>query len=69
MINTIVSFAIGSFGAFLIVSGILNLEFLRKGKRAEFYQKILGNAGTRIFYILLGAFMVYIASQMMATPM
>ncbi len=62
--NAIISFVIGSLGAFVIVSSILNLDYLFKSKRAEFYQKIFGIIGTRIFYGALGAFMVYIATQL-----
>lgn len=65
--NTIVGFIAGSAGAFLIVSSLLNLEYLRKGKRAEFYRGILGATGTRIFYVALGGFLIYIASELMRT--
>jgi hypothetical protein len=62
-INSIFGYIIGSVGAFIIVGSILNLDFLIKSKRAEFYIKMFGAIGARIFYLALGAFLIYIALQ------
>ena len=48
-------------GMFTFVASSLNLEFFFNNKRAAVFIKLFGRKGARIFYMILGAFMMYVA--------
>jgi small neutral amino acid transporter SnatA (MarC family) len=55
-----------SFGAglFCIVASAFNWEFFFQNKRAQFFVKLFGRTGARIFYALLGLFLLYVGVTM-----
>lgn len=50
-------FIIGA-GIFSIVSSILNFDFYFESRKARFFVSIFGRNGARVFYGMLGIFLV-----------
>ncbi|MBT8326141.1 MAG: immunity 17 family protein [Bacteroidia bacterium] len=48
-------------GMFTFVASSLNMEFFFNNRRAEAFIKIFGRQGARIFYMILGLFLMYVA--------
>lgn len=59
--NQIVGIITVLIGMFTFVASSLNLEFFFNNKRAEAFIKLFGRKGTRLFYIILGIFLMYVA--------
>lgn len=53
----IMIFAI-AFGVFALMASILNWDFYFEHPRAKFFVKILTRTGARIFYAILGLFLM-----------
>lgn len=47
-------------GLFSIVSSICNFDFFFNSRRARLFVTIFGRNGARVFYILLGAFLIVV---------
>jgi len=47
-------------GAFSILASVLNWDFFFENRRAKIFVKILGRIGARIFYFLLGLFLLFL---------
>lgn len=44
----------GLLGLFSILAGVLNWEFFFNTRRAQFFVRLFGRNGARIFYIVFG---------------
>lgn len=44
------------FGFIIMMSGILNVDFIYSGAKGKMLIKLLGEIGTRILHVLLGLF-------------
>jgi small neutral amino acid transporter SnatA (MarC family) len=53
-------------GAFSILASILNLNFFFESRKAQFFVRILGRNGARIFYSVLGLVLFFFAYKMLA---
>jgi len=47
-------------GLFSILASVLNWNFFFENRRANIFVKILGRNGARIFYFLLGLFLLFL---------
>lgn len=48
-------------GVFSILASIFNWDFFFENRKAEFFIKIFGRQGSRIFYIVLGLLLFFLA--------
>jgi hypothetical protein len=63
--NTIaVIFGFGA-GLFSIVASILNWDWFFNNRRARIFLKMFGRTGARVFYIILGLFLFFVAFKAM----
>jgi hypothetical protein len=53
--------SIAAVGIFSILGGALNWRFFMENRKAEFFVRVFGRNGARIFYVLLGVGILGIA--------
>lgn len=56
--NLIITLLCFGTGLFTIVSSILNFDFFFENRKARLFVAILGRNGARVFYSLLGIFII-----------
>lgn len=61
--NQIFGIVTALVGLFTFIASMLNLELFFKNKRAQTFVKMFGQKGAQVFYMALGAFLVYVAYQ------
>lgn len=62
MNNTLLTFLLlFGAGAFTIVGAVMDWNWFMNSRRARFFVAIFGRMGARIFYILLGLFIIGMA--------
>jgi hypothetical protein len=52
-------------GLFCIICAILDLDFFMNHRKAKLFVTLLSRTGARIFYILLGLFLCFIAVKLL----
>ncbi len=52
-------------GLFSIVASILNWDWFFNHRRARIFLKMFGRTGARVFYIILGLFLFFVAFKAM----
>ncbi len=65
--NEILGIVTVLIGMFTFVASSLNLDFFFKNKRGEMFIQLFGRLGARIFYMILGAFLMYVAYLIYST--
>lgn len=63
LIITIITIVSGTFS---IISSLFNWDFFFESRKAEFFIKIFGRNGSRIFYTLLGFLLFFLAYKINA---
>ncbi len=51
-----------AIGIFTILGAVLQWSFFIEHRKAQFFKKIFGETGMRIFYVVLGGFMLVAGS-------
>lgn len=54
-------------GVFSIFCALKDYDFFMESRKAVLFVKILGRNGARVFYVLLGIFLIVFAAYMHAT--
>jgi small neutral amino acid transporter SnatA (MarC family) len=57
----LVTFLSVGAGVFSVMASILNWDFFFESRKAQTFIKLFGRNGARIFYIILGLFLFFIA--------
>jgi small neutral amino acid transporter SnatA (MarC family) len=57
----LVTFLSVGAGVFSVLASILNWDFFFESRKAQTFIKLFGRNGARIFYIILGLFLFFIA--------
>lgn len=55
-------------GAFSVLASMFNWDFVFEGRKARTFTKLLGRNGTRIFYLIIGFTLFFLAYKMMTNP-
>ena len=55
-------------GALCIFCSIMDYDWFMNHRKAKFFVNIFGRIGTRIFYIILGAVVMFLSLMMSITP-
>lgn len=48
-------------GLFSIAASIFDWDFFFESRKAQFFMSIFGRKGSRIFYFILGLFLIFVA--------
>ena len=62
IIGVIIAFGVGLFS---LIASILDWNFFFESKKAEFLLKIFGRKGARLFYGLLGCFLIFMGYKIL----
>ncbi len=68
MQNSLLAFLVAGAGGYSIVAAALDWDFFMNSRRARLFVKMFGRNGARIFYVILGLFMFFLAYKIYFSP-